>query len=124
MGRKKVTDEEILLAYANPNLKDVKDILEELSISRPGLWMRKNKIENFDERLQEITKAATNISATEGFKEMHRIITSDSRQISAKDKISALRLVLQYRGELIDNKKIEIPEGIHITISEADNTRD
>lgn len=106
MGKKKVTDEEILLAYANPELKQVKDIAASLGIKQPSLWARVKKIKNFEERLLEIIQEATVIIAAAGFKEMARIISSDSRFTKDKDRIAAFKLILQYRGELTETRKL------------------
>lgn len=118
MGKKKVTDEEILVALANPDLKQRKDIAKSLGISAVTLWTRTNSIPNCEQLVLDIIKEATIIIAIDGFKEMARIISSDSRSTKDKDRIAAFKLILQYRGELIDNKKIDFPEGINITISE------
>ncbi len=103
MGKKKVSDEEILIALANPDLKQRKDIAKSLNISAVTLWNRTNNIPNCEQLVLDIIKEATVIIAIDGFKEMARIITNGRQD---KDKIQAFKLILQYRGELIDPIKL------------------
>jgi len=116
MAKKKVTDQDILNVFVDNTIKTQKERAEALGISTVTLWDRTNKIENFNQLVLDIIKEATVVIASDGFKEMARIINSPCSQ--DKDKIQAFKTVLQHRGELVDKREIDIPEGINITISE------
>lgn len=96
MGKKKVTDGEIIEILADPKYKTRQDQADVLGIARESLWERLKKKPKIITRVKELVDEGTANTVAKGFNRLDRIIDGGRDG----DAIKALRHILDYRGEI------------------------
>jgi uncharacterized protein YqgV (UPF0045/DUF77 family) len=111
MAEKKVTDKQIIEALTSGEYATLGKMADALGISRITLYRRMVKSEYIQEAINSIADAGINA----GVNRMFKII--EGKEGHPQDAISALKLVMQYRGKLSDKVNIAGPNGEPLQIT-------
>jgi len=97
MAREKVNREKIIEVLTNPEFFLRKEQAGALHITTKTLWLRRKEDSTIDEDVAKIIREGTGNIVARGLQRLERIIDGYG---DSSDAIRALKLLLEYRGEL------------------------